>query len=76
MSLSWICVTKSSLSAALFAINNNSKLLSDTKVLEDVGEDLVGGDFADNVGEVVDAFTDVLAEEVAGYVSVHALEDA
>jgi hypothetical protein len=29
-------------------------------VLEDVGEDLVGGDIAYNVGEVVDTFAEIL----------------
>lgn len=33
---------------------------------KDVGQDVFGGDFADYVGEVVDALAYVLAQEVAG----------
>ena len=35
-------------------------------MLEDVLKDGVGGDFAYDVGEVVDAFAEVLGDEVAG----------
>jgi hypothetical protein len=35
-------------------------------MLEYVLEDGVGGDFADDVGEVVDALAEVLGDEVAG----------
>lgn len=40
-------------------------LLSHAKVLEDGMEGIGGGDVADNVGEVVDAFAEVLTDEVA-----------
>lgn len=43
---------------------------------KDVLEHLVGGDFAEDVGEVVDAFAGVLAEEVGGGVVGKALADA
>ena len=37
-------------------------------MLEDVLKDRVGGDFAYDVGEVVDGFSEVLRDEVAGEV--------
>ena len=37
-------------------------------MLEDIFEDGVGGDFAYDVGEVVDGFAEVLGNEVAGEV--------
>lgn len=40
--------------------------LADAKVLENVLEGVGGGDFADDVCEVVEAFAEVLGEEVAG----------
>ena len=39
-------------------------------MLEDVLKDGVGGDFADDVGEVVDALAEVLGDEVAGELEV------
>ena len=44
----------------------NITSLSDAEVLEDVLEDGVGGDFAYDVGEVVDTFAEVLGDEVSG----------
>ena len=41
-------------------------------MLEDVLKDGVGRDFADDVGEVVDAFAEVLGDEVAGELEVEA----
>ena len=40
-------------------------LLADAEVLKYVLEDGVGGDFADDVGEVIDGFAEVLGDEVA-----------
>ena len=51
-------------------------LFPDAEVREDVLEYLVGGDFAEYVGEVVDAFAGVLAEEVGGGAVGEALTDA
>ena len=51
-------------------------LLSDAEVLEDVAQDLVGGDVAGDGGEVVDALTDVLTQEIARYAVFEALADA
>ena len=42
-------------------------------MLEDILEDGVGGDFADDVGEVVDGFAEVLRDEVAGEVGGEAV---
>ena len=39
---------------------------SDAEMFEDVLEDGIGGDFAYDVGEVVDSFAEVLGYEVAG----------
>ena len=39
-------------------------LLSDAKILENISEDFVGGDFADDGAEVVEGFADVLGDEV------------
>ena len=41
-------------------------LFADAEMLEDILEDRVGGDFAYDVGEVVDALAEVLGDEVAG----------
>ena len=41
-------------------------------MLEDVLKDGVGRDFADDVGEVVDALAEVLGDEVAGELEVEA----
>jgi hypothetical protein len=41
-------------------------------MLEYVLKDGVGGDFADDVGEVVDALAEVLGDEVAGELEVEA----
>ena len=41
-------------------------------MLEDVLKDGVGGDFADDVGEVVDALAEVLGDEVAGELEAEA----
>ena len=41
-------------------------------MLEDVLKDGVGGDFADDVGEVVDALAEVLGDEVTGELEVEA----
>ena len=41
-------------------------LFADAEMLEDILEDGVGGDFAYDVGEVVDGFAEVLGDEVAG----------
>ena len=43
-------------------INN---LLADAEVLEYVLQDGIGGDFADDIGEVIDGFAEVLGDEVA-----------
>ena len=43
----------------------NVTSLSDAEMLEYVLKDGVGGDFADDVGEVVDALAEVLGDEVA-----------
>ena len=42
-------------------------------MLEDVLKDGVGGDFAYDVGEVVDGFAEVLRDEVAGEVGGEAI---
>ena len=42
-------------------------------MLEDILEDRVGGDFAYDVGEVVDGFAEVLGDEVAGEVGGEAV---
>ena len=43
-------------------------LFSDAKVLENVVEDFVGGDFADDGAEAVEGVADVLGHEVGGLV--------
>ena len=48
-------------------------LFPDAEMLEDVLKDGVGRDFADDVGEVVDGFTEVLRDEVAGEVGGEAV---
>ena len=47
-------------------------LLTDAEMLEYVLKDGVGGDFAYDVGEVVDGFAEVLGNEVAGELEVEA----
>ena len=47
-------------------INVLQWLFADAEMLEDVLKDGVGRDFADDVGEVVDALAEVLGDEVAG----------
>ena len=44
--------------------SSDASLLSDAEVSEDVAEDFVCGDFADDGAEVVDGFADVLGDEV------------
>ena len=59
-----------------FASVFNSKkchLFSDAEILKYVLEDGVGGDFADDVGEVMDGFAEVLGNEVAGEVGGEAV---
>ena len=51
----------------------NRGLFPDAEMLEDVLKDGVGGDFADDVGEVVDALAEVLGDEVAGEVGDEAV---
>ena len=41
------------------------RLFADAEVLEYVLEDGVGGNFADDVREVIDGFAEVLGDEVA-----------
>lgn len=41
-------------------------LLSDAKMRENVTQDLVGGDFADDGAEVVEGLAEVFREEVGG----------
>ena len=41
-------------------------LFADAKILEDVPEDFVGGDFADDGAKVVEGFADVLGAKVCG----------
>ena len=48
-------------------------LLADAKVLEDVLKHGVGGYLAYDVGEVVDAFAEVLGDEVAGEARLEAI---
>ena len=50
-----------------------SALFADAEMLEDVLKDWVGGDFAYDVGEVVDGFAEVLRDEVAGEVGGEAI---
>ena len=53
-------------------------LFPDAEILKYVLEDGVGGDFADDVGEVVDSFAEVLGDEVArkicGEAVLHAVD--
>ena len=51
-------------------INVLQALFADAEMLEDVLKDGVGGDFAYDVGEVVDAFAEVLGDEVAGELEI------
>ena len=39
-------------------------LFADAEILENIPEDFVGGDFADDGAEVVEGFADVLGDEV------------
>ena len=54
-------------------INALQSLFSDAEMLKDILEDGVGGDFAYDVGEVVDGFAEVLRDEVAGEVGGEAI---
>ena len=49
-------------------------LLSDAEVGEDFCEDGIGGDFAGDFAEPVEAFADVLVEEVAGEAALKAVD--
>ena len=53
-------------------------LFSDAEMLKDILEDGVGGDFAYDVGEVVDALAEVLGDEIAreleGEAVLHAVD--
>ena len=49
---------------------------SDAEVLEDIAQDVIGGDIAGDGGEVVDALADVLTQEIARYAVLEALADA
>ena len=40
--------------------------LADTEPLKDIPEDFVGGDFAEDGGEVVEGLAEVFGEEVGG----------
>ena len=51
----------------------NHQLFADAEMLEYVLKDGVGGDFAYDVGEVVDGFAEVLRDEVAGELEVEAV---
>ena len=51
-------------------------LFSDAKVLEDIPEDFVGGDFTQNAAEVVDCFADVLGGEVCREAGGEAFADS
>ena len=48
-------------------------LFPDAEMLKDILEDGVGGDFAYDVGEVVDTLAEVLGNEVAGEVGGEAI---
>ena len=50
----------------LFLIDVNRVSLSDAEVRKDVLEHLVGGDFAEDVGEVVDGLAGVLRYQIGG----------
>ena len=47
-----------------YSIDGENWLFSDAEILEDVAENFVGGDFADDGADVVEGFADVLGEEV------------
>lgn len=47
-------------------IYGNATSLSDAEMFEDVLEDGIGGDFAYDIGEVVDSFAEVLGDELVG----------
>ena len=51
-------------------------LFSDAKILKDVAEDFVGGDFTNDGADVVDGFADVLGDEFCRDVEVEAFADA
>ena len=51
-------------------------LLADAKIPEDVPEDFVGGDFADDGADVVEGFADVLGQKVGGEGIIQSFADA
>ena len=54
-----------------YLIINN--LFADAEMFEDVLKDGVGRNFAYDIGEVVDAFTQILRDEVARETRLHAI---
>lgn len=46
-------------------IAGNHYLLTDAEVLKDIAKYLIGSDFSCDVAEVIDAFAEILADEVA-----------
>ena len=42
------------------------RLFPDTEILEDIAQDLVGGDFTCDLTQVVQYFTDVLGQQIVG----------
>ena len=54
----------------------SSQLFPDAKIPENVPQDFVGGDFADDGAEVVDGFADVLGGEVCGEAGGESVTDA
>ena len=51
-------------------------LFSDAEIPEDISQNLIGGDFADDGAEVVDGFADVLGGEVGREAGCEAVADA
>ena len=58
------------------SIVENTHLFSYAKISEDVPEDFVGGDFADDGADVVEGFADVLGQKVGGEGIIQAFADA
>lgn len=59
-----------------YSIDSENWLFPYAEILEDIPEDFIGGDFADDRADVVDGFADVLGDKVGRKTGTETVLDA